>query len=37
MAGQVRIADCVFDGPHDDPVNVHGTYLVVTERVRTTG
>ncbi|WP_121711582.1 right-handed parallel beta-helix repeat-containing protein [Streptomyces sp. E5N91] len=33
MAGHVRIADCVFDGPHDDPVNVHGTYLVVADRV----
>ncbi|MET9879003.1 right-handed parallel beta-helix repeat-containing protein [Actinacidiphila glaucinigra] len=33
MAGHVRIADCVFDGPHDDPINVHGTYLVVAERV----
>ncbi|MBG7697732.1 right-handed parallel beta-helix repeat-containing protein [Streptomyces sp. MC1] len=33
MAGHVRIADCVFDGPHDDPINVHGTYLVVADRV----
>ncbi|WP_051777576.1 right-handed parallel beta-helix repeat-containing protein [Streptomyces violaceorubidus] len=33
MAGHVRIADCVFDGPHDDPVNVHGTYLVLADRV----
>ncbi len=32
MAGHVRIDGCVFDGPHDDPVNVHGTYLVVAER-----
>jgi hypothetical protein len=33
MGGEVLITDCVFDGPHDDPVNVHGTYLVVRERV----
>ncbi|GGJ50600.1 right-handed parallel beta-helix repeat-containing protein [Streptomyces brasiliensis] len=30
MGGHVRIADCVFDGPHDDPINIHGTYLVVS-------
>ncbi|MFE9611946.1 right-handed parallel beta-helix repeat-containing protein [Streptomyces sp. NPDC006012] len=33
MAGHVQIADCVFDGPHDDPINIHGTYLVVSGRV----
>ena len=30
MRGRVDIRDCEFDGPHDDPINVHGTYLAVT-------
>jgi len=30
MRGHVEIRDCEFDGPHDDPINVHGTYLAVT-------
>jgi hypothetical protein len=25
----VTITDNVFDGPHDDPINIHGTYLEV--------
>ncbi|WP_204056837.1 right-handed parallel beta-helix repeat-containing protein [Microbispora corallina] len=29
-SGQVVVRDCLFDGPHDDPINVHGTYLRVT-------
>lgn len=29
MRGRVEIVDSVFDGPHDDPINVHGTYLAV--------
>ncbi|WP_203882457.1 right-handed parallel beta-helix repeat-containing protein [Planotetraspora kaengkrachanensis] len=28
-SGQVAVRDCVFDGPHDDPINIHGTYLRV--------
>jgi hypothetical protein len=32
VAGEVLIQDCVFDGPHDDPVNIHGTYLPVVGR-----
>ncbi|MEZ0071138.1 hypothetical protein [Planotetraspora sp. GP83] len=28
-SGHAVVRDCVFDGPHDDPVNVHGTYLRV--------
>jgi hypothetical protein len=32
MAGSVRILDCVFDGSHDDAINIHGTYLEVTAR-----
>jgi hypothetical protein len=29
IAGHAVIKDCIFDGPHDDPINVHGTYLRV--------
>lgn len=29
--GQILIEDCRFSGAHDDPVNVHGTHLQVTE------
>ena len=29
MRGRVDIRGCEFDGPHDDPINVHGTYLAV--------
>jgi hypothetical protein len=32
VAGDVVIQDCVFDGPHDDPINIHGTYLPVVGR-----
>jgi hypothetical protein len=28
-SGRAVVRDCLFDGPHDDPVNVHGTYLRV--------
>jgi hypothetical protein len=27
MRGAIDIRDCVFDGAHDDAINVHGTYL----------
>ncbi|MDT7788616.1 MAG: hypothetical protein QOF58_7035, partial [Pseudonocardiales bacterium] len=30
VKGTVRITNCVFDNPQDDPINVHGTYLEVT-------
>ncbi|WP_346115129.1 right-handed parallel beta-helix repeat-containing protein [Nonomuraea maheshkhaliensis] len=30
VKGKVTITGCAFDGPHDDPINVHGTYLEVT-------
>ncbi|MGO1052981.1 hypothetical protein [Crossiella sp. CA198] len=30
VRGKVTITGNVFDGPHDDPINVHGTYLEVT-------
>lgn len=29
--GLVKITDCHFEGAHDDPINVHGTHLKVTE------
>ncbi|SMC97905.1 right-handed parallel beta-helix repeat-containing protein [Pedobacter nyackensis] len=29
--GQITINHCRFNGMHDDPVNVHGTHLKVTE------
>lgn len=32
VGGRVRIERCVFDGAHDDAINIHGTYLVVQER-----
>ncbi len=27
--GHILIENCVFDNPHDDPINVHGTYLEI--------
>lgn len=29
--GDILIEDCHFSGMHDDPINVHGTYLQITE------
>ncbi|MGA5508353.1 right-handed parallel beta-helix repeat-containing protein [Streptomyces umbrinus] len=29
VKGKVSITRSVFDGPHDDPINIHGTYLEV--------
>ncbi|MFD9004214.1 right-handed parallel beta-helix repeat-containing protein [Streptomyces sp. NPDC059582] len=29
VKGKVSITGNVFDGPHDDPINIHGTYLEV--------
>ena len=28
--GSVKIEDCLASGSHDDPINVHGTYLRIT-------
>ena len=33
MGGEVSITNCVFDGPHDDPINIHGTYLVLQQTI----
>jgi hypothetical protein len=30
VKGTVSITNSVFDGPQDDPINIHGTYLEVT-------
>lgn len=32
-AGKVRVLDCRFSGAQDDPINVHGTYLRIEEKV----
>lgn len=30
VGGTVQITRCLFDNPHDDPINIHGTYLQIT-------
>lgn len=34
--GQITINNCRFNGLHDDPVNVHGTHLKITEIISPT-
>ncbi|HWW38763.1 right-handed parallel beta-helix repeat-containing protein [Pedobacter sp.] len=34
--GQITISNCRFNGLHDDPVNVHGTHLIVSEIISPT-
>ena len=31
--GEITIENCLFNGAHDDPINVHGTHLKITEIV----
>lgn len=31
--GLIDIQDCVFSNPHDDPINVHGTFNTVSEKI----
>ncbi len=31
--GAIEVKNCLFSNPHDDPINVHGTYLQVTRRL----
>lgn len=31
--GLVKIIDCEFDNPHDDPINIHGTFLQITDKI----
>jgi len=28
-SGHAAVRGCLFDGPHDDPINVHGTYVKI--------
>lgn len=37
VAGTVQITNSLFDNPHDDPINIHGTYLEVVEADPTAG
>ncbi|MPV48790.1 DUF1349 domain-containing protein [Pseudactinotalea sp. HY160] len=30
VAGTVQVTNSLFDDPHDDPINIHGTYVQVT-------
>lgn len=32
-SGKISIADCRFEGAHDDPINIHGTNLRVVEKL----
>lgn len=29
VGGKAQITNCLFDNPHDDPINIHGTYVQV--------
>jgi hypothetical protein len=31
--GKVLIKDCIFNGAHDDAINIHGTYLQIVEKI----
>jgi hypothetical protein len=31
--GKITVEDCKFSGAHDDPINVHGTNLQITEKI----
>jgi hypothetical protein len=31
--GKILVKDCIFNGAHDDAINIHGTYLQVVEKV----
>ncbi|MFO7820803.1 MAG: right-handed parallel beta-helix repeat-containing protein [Lentisphaeria bacterium] len=30
--GQITVRNCVFDGAHDDAINIHGTYMRIVEQ-----
>lgn len=34
--GEIRIENSSFSNPHDDPINIHGTFLQVVERISDT-
>ena len=31
VKGKVTVKNCTFTNPHDDPINIHGTYLTVSQ------
>lgn len=31
--GKLLIKDCIFNGAHDDAINIHGTYLQIVEKI----
>ena len=31
--GEIRVENCSFSNPHDDPINIHGTFMQVVERM----
>lgn len=31
--GDINIVNSTFSNPHDDPINIHGTYLMVKEKI----
>lgn len=33
IKGKVKVTNTTFSNPHDDPINIHGTYLEVKERI----
>ncbi len=35
VGGKVEIVNCLFTNPHDDPINIHGTYLQIKGITRT--
>lgn len=34
--GEIRVENCLFSNPHDDPINIHGTFNRVVERISDT-
>ena len=34
--GEIRVENCLFSNPHDDPINIHGTFNQVVERISNT-
>lgn len=34
--GEIRVENCLFSNPHDDPINIHGTFNQVVERISDT-
>lgn len=34
--GEIRVENCLFSNPHDDPINIHGTFNQVVQRISDT-